>query len=185
MPRKILCLGLQVEQCKQENTKNNCSNITSKRTPYKITKNTPNAHKISSKASLLLSTRCGCKYCSKITKKKIGESKKGLGEIWAAWSCTENRCQKEERSLYFKGEKKEIPPLHALQVALMQEGGSLKGGGHHERRELSLEEKTQKWGKKPPILSLNLSLMPQGVTQGVEWAPHVVPITKWPIQWRW
>jgi hypothetical protein len=21
--------------------------------------------------------------------------------------------------------------------------------------------------------------------QGVEWAPHVVPITKWPIQWRW
>jgi hypothetical protein len=45
-------------------------------------------------------------------------------------------------------------------------------GGHHERGELPLEEETQKWGKKPPILSLNLSLMPQGVTQGVEmWSP--------------
>jgi hypothetical protein len=60
-----------------------------------------------------------------------------------------------------------------------------KAGECHEKGELSLEEETQKWGKKPPILNLNLSLMPQGVTQGVEWAPHVVPITKWPIQWRW
>jgi hypothetical protein len=88
--------------------------------------------------------------------------------------------------------EEERPPLHAFQVSLPKEGGSLKGvggggggGGHHERGELPLGEETQKWGKKPPLLSLNLSLKPQGVTQGVEWVPHVVPITKWPIQWRW
>jgi hypothetical protein len=41
----------------------------------------------------------------------------------------------EEMSLYFKGEKQERLPLHALQVALMQEGGSLKGGGRGTMRE--------------------------------------------------
>jgi hypothetical protein len=51
---------------------------------------------------------------------------------------------------HFKGER-ERPPLHAFQVSLPKEGGSLKGGrGHHERGELPLGEETQKWGKKPP-----------------------------------
>jgi hypothetical protein len=77
-----------------------------------------------------------------------------------------------ERGLSFKGGREERTPLHALQVSLPKERGSLKGEGHHERGELPLEEETQKWGKKPPILSLNLSPMPQGV----EWAPHVVPV---------
>jgi hypothetical protein len=74
----------------------------------------------------------------------MGKREKRVGEIWTISTCSENRCKKEERSLYFKGEKQERPPLHAVQVALMQEGGSLKGGGHHERGELSLEEETQK-----------------------------------------
>jgi hypothetical protein len=35
----------------------------------------------------------------------------------------------EERGLSFKGGREERPPLHALQVSLPKEGGSLKGGG--------------------------------------------------------
>jgi len=55
-----------------------------------------------------------------------------------------------------EGERRD-PPLHAFQVSLPKGEGSLKEG----------------------------CTMREGVTQGVEWAPHVVPITKWPIQWRW
>jgi hypothetical protein len=36
--------------------------------------------------------------------------------------------EKRRGGLSFKVEKQERLPLHALQVALMQEGGSLKGG---------------------------------------------------------
>ena len=83
-----------------------------------------------------------------------------------------------------RGEARETP-LACSPSSTHARGRLTQRGGHHERGELPLEEETQKWGKKPPILSLNLSLMPQGVTHGVEWAPHVVPITKWSIQWRW
>jgi hypothetical protein len=134
------------------------------------------------------------------------EREKEWGEIWAAWSCTENRFQNEGPS--FKGEKERETPCMFSKCHSQNEGPSFKGekeretpcmfskchsqkreayskGGHHERGEVPLGEETQKWGKKPSFLSLNLSLMPQGVTQGVEWAPHMVPITKSPIQWRW
>jgi hypothetical protein len=42
--------------------------------------------------------------------------------------------------------------LHALQVSLPKEGGSFKAGGHHERGELPLGEKTQKMGEETPSL---------------------------------
>jgi hypothetical protein len=70
-------------------------------------------------------------------------------------------------------------PFACITSVTPKEGSSLKGEGHTMReRELPLGEETQKWEKKLPLLSLNLSLMPQGVNQGVELFPHVVPITK-------
>jgi hypothetical protein len=73
-----------------------------------------------------------------------------------------------------EGERRDPPCMHYKCYSQKRETHSK--GGLHERGELRLEEESQKWGKKTPILSLNLSLMFQGVIHGVEWATHVVPV---------
>jgi hypothetical protein len=72
-PKQNTLLGSPSRTMQARKYPKNCSNVTSMRTPYNSTKNTPREHKRSSKASLLLSTRCGYKNCSKITKKKLGQ----------------------------------------------------------------------------------------------------------------
>jgi hypothetical protein len=137
--------------------------------------------KSSSKASLLLIKRVVALWQQYYKRENGGRARENGEKNGQHGVALKLHVKNEERGLFFKGGREKKHPLHALQVSLPKEGGSLKGGGHHERGEHPLEEETQKWGKKPLILSLNLSLMPQCV----EWAPHVVPITKWPIQWKW
>jgi hypothetical protein len=57
----------------------NCSNITLIRTPYHSTKNTPREHKRSFKDSLLLSTRCGCKFLYQDYKEESGREQERVG----------------------------------------------------------------------------------------------------------
>jgi hypothetical protein len=68
---------------KAKNTKV-CSNITSKRTPCNNTKNTPNAHKRSPKASFIIHKMLLQILAARFTMKRMGERKKRRGEIWAA-----------------------------------------------------------------------------------------------------
>jgi hypothetical protein len=107
------------------------------RTPHKNTKSTPIEHSIehhkdtksSSKASLLLLKRVAAiwqQYYKRENGERARESEEKIGQHGVAMKLD---VKNEERGLSFKGGREERPPLHALQVSLPKEGGSLKGGG--------------------------------------------------------
>jgi hypothetical protein len=87
----------------------NCSNITLVKTPYHCTKNTPNAHKRSSKASLLLSTKCGCKYLHQDYKEESGKGRERVGRDFGIIELLrENWCQmRREGFLLYEGERRD------------------------------------------------------------------------------
>jgi hypothetical protein len=77
-------------------------------------------------------------------------------------------------------------PLACITSVTPKEGSSLKGEGHTMREgELPLGEETQKMGEETPSPKFKpFSNAPRGHPR-CGMGPHVVPITKWPIQWRW
>jgi hypothetical protein len=64
-----------------------------------------------------------------LQRREWGKSKRKWGEKWATWVSLKLDPKNEERGLSFNGGREERPSLHALQVSLPKEGGSLKVGG--------------------------------------------------------
>jgi hypothetical protein len=114
-PKQNTLLG-SPSKIMQGNTKNNCSNITSRITQYNDSKR----HKRSSKASILLSKK-NLPNGTKNHERKWERMRERGERFWHNRVVVRNPCENEERGLPFKGGREERPLLDELQVSHIQE----------------------------------------------------------------
>jgi hypothetical protein len=142
----------------------NCRNIISQE-HQDYSNRTPQGHQEFLQSFISIIEKSGYNMGAILQERNGGRERESEEKIGQHGVAMKFDLKNEKRGLSFIGGREERPPLHALHMSLPKEGGSLKGRGRpHERGELPLEKETQKWRKKPPILSLKLSLMPQGIT---------------------
>jgi len=97
------------------------------------TKKTPNAHKRSSKASFIIHKMLLQIITARFTMREWERERRKWEKFGHHRLSLKLNGQKRRGDLSFKGGRQGRPPLHALQVATMQEGAPLKGGAPHER----------------------------------------------------